>query len=357
MGYTTSEQRQGTKDKVACRRWLVPMLHCITVTLVAAAAQAGVLKPGPPKVEDVRYEVPVYLSEGDGQVAALNFTLSYDPSIVQPVGIFPGAASAQSGKVVTSNLAEPGQYIIVVMGFNQTAIGNGEVARVAFEPVAGASGVNTTLSVANPTLSTWDGAELPVQTGSTTLRLSGGGDEGEGEGEGEPGPLEGEPEGESEAPEVENTPGNVHTNAGDSGDGPGAETGSAGMVRQKPGGLAPVSAPDSAAEKAHAVRGEIGSQEIAANVTDVTNGNNIAGTVNVLEGAGAPDTAEKPKGSLTVEAVVKNEEITAAPPGANGSGESETVPRTGYPGGAILVAAGVAVLLGLFWLLRSRLVR
>ena len=90
---------------------------------------AGTVTPGNPRVESDRYEVPIYLSGTGNEVAALNFSLSYDPAVFQPVSISPGASASAAGKLVTANLAEPGNYIVVMMGFNQTPVTNGEVAR------------------------------------------------------------------------------------------------------------------------------------------------------------------------------------------------------------------------------------
>lgn len=169
------------------------------ITVVGASAYAGTVTPGNPRVESDRYEVPILLGGTGNEVAALNFSLAYDPAVFQPVSITPGAAAQAAGKLVTANLAEPGNYIVVMMGFNQTPVSNGEVARVVFERVGTATTGDTTLAVNAPTLSTAEGAEISAEGGSAAVRV---------------GVSESKPEGEEDTTPETGNPAPPSTNAG-----------------------------------------------------------------------------------------------------------------------------------------------
>jgi len=148
------------------------LLTGLLVLSFSAAIYAGTLTPGKPIVESDHYEVPINLrGAGDG-VAALDFSLAYDPAVFQPVSISPGAAATAAGKLVTANLPEPGKYIVVMMGFNQTSVTNGEIARIALKRVGDASQGETRLAVNDPTLSTLEGVAVPVEGGVTAVTVA-----------------------------------------------------------------------------------------------------------------------------------------------------------------------------------------
>jgi hypothetical protein len=144
----------------------------LVAILVSATAFAGTLTPGKPKVESDHYEVPIFLNGAGDQVAALNFSLAYDPAVFQPVSISPGAAADAAGKLVTANLPEPGKYIVVMMGFNQTPVANGEVARIVLERVGTSPQGETKLTVSDPTLSTWEGVEVSAEGGAASVTMA-----------------------------------------------------------------------------------------------------------------------------------------------------------------------------------------
>ncbi|HOH50810.1 MAG TPA: cohesin domain-containing protein, partial [Candidatus Hydrogenedentes bacterium] len=66
--------------------------------------------------------MPLLLSGGENQVAALDFHLVFDPAVFEPVAVEPGPAALRADKMVTANAAEPGRYIVVVLGLNQTPL-------------------------------------------------------------------------------------------------------------------------------------------------------------------------------------------------------------------------------------------
>ncbi len=130
----------------------------------------GLLDIGQPTVEDSRYTVPIVLRDGGGEVAALNFRLRYDPALFQPLGAASGPAALAANKMVTANMPTPGEYIVVMMGLNQSTLEGGEVARITLERIAETAYTDKTeLSVSEPTLATWEGIELPVRGGSRRI--------------------------------------------------------------------------------------------------------------------------------------------------------------------------------------------
>jgi len=104
-------------------------------------------------------------------VAALDFHLVFDPAVFEPVAAEPGPAALQAGKVVTANAAEPGRFIVVVLGLNQTALEDGLVAVVLLRRIGGQDGGVTTVAVQQPTLASWDGKALPSEGGAVAVSL------------------------------------------------------------------------------------------------------------------------------------------------------------------------------------------
>ena len=140
------------------------MDRIIIFLMVIAVAQGaafgvGTLQIGDPKVEGNQVTIPVVLG-GDvgGGVSALDFRLTYDPKILQPVSAVAGSSAANVDKRVMANMVAPGEYKVVMMGFNQTTCSSGEVVKVIMQRV-GDSGTETgNLSLVGPTLSSADGA-------------------------------------------------------------------------------------------------------------------------------------------------------------------------------------------------------
>lgn len=135
-----------------------------------SGSDAGVLLPGTPRVEDTQYVIPVVLSGSADGVAALDFRVQYDPQVFEPVTISTGAAAAAAQKQVTGNTPSPGDYIVVMMGLNQTTVSQGEIARLVFRQVGEAEEGVSRLTVLDTTLATWDGTELPSEGGTRVVR-------------------------------------------------------------------------------------------------------------------------------------------------------------------------------------------
>ena len=162
----------------------------------AAAAVAGTLGIGAWTAEDYEYMVPIVLRSDSDEVAALDFRLRYDPAVFEPIAAEPGVAALQANKMVTANVPVPGEFIVVMMGLNQTTVPSGEVARLALRRIGTPASGASELSVGDPTLATWEGIELPVQGASATIRFEARDTEGEEE------DMDPAPEGEEKTPET-----------------------------------------------------------------------------------------------------------------------------------------------------------
>lgn len=114
-------------------------------------------------------------------MAALDFHLVFDPAVFEPVAAEPGPAALRAGKMVTANAAEPGRFIVVVLGLNQTPLEDGVVAVALLRRIGGQDGGVTMVAVQQPTLASWDGKALPSEGGAVAVSLPGREDTGEGE--------------------------------------------------------------------------------------------------------------------------------------------------------------------------------
>ena len=146
---------------------------CGLVILASLGAYAGVLNVGNPTVEDNLYTVPIVLNNGTDGVAALDFRLQYDPAVFRPVSAMAGLAAQQANKIVTANMPAEGEYIVVMMGLNQTTLETGEVARVFFERLASPEAGQSRIEIIEPTLATLEGTEIPVSANGLTVRFAG----------------------------------------------------------------------------------------------------------------------------------------------------------------------------------------
>lgn len=139
--------------------------------LAAAMTHAGELGIGPPTVESGYYRVPIVISAEQQGVAALNFRLSYDAGVFEPVAVEAGASALASGKQVTGNVAQPGEYVVVMMGFNQTAVNEGVVANVVLRQMGEPEEGLSRLTILDTALSTWEGGEIPSEGGTRVLHM------------------------------------------------------------------------------------------------------------------------------------------------------------------------------------------
>lgn len=142
----------------------------------ATAACGGTLALAPPAVAGTQYTFPVELRGAGGQVSALDFRVQFDPQVFQPVSANLGPAALAANKMISSNYAAPGEYVVVMMGLNQAALPAGQVATVVMQRVAAEATGSTRLDIVDPTLATPDGAELPVSGTGVSVKLGDGDD-------------------------------------------------------------------------------------------------------------------------------------------------------------------------------------
>ena len=137
-------------------------LMVVGVTAYGVAVEKARLTPEC-TVESDRLIVTLELA-GGGDATALNCTLSYNPEKMEPVEVIPGSSVIASEKNFADNIVAPGLWTMVVMGLNQRAIPDGNIAVAKFrlrtqQPEA------LEVTVEEPVLSTWDGDEIPVTGG------------------------------------------------------------------------------------------------------------------------------------------------------------------------------------------------
>lgn len=172
------------------------LIGCVCgMGLLALGAWAGTLRIVSPVVEDGQILVPVAV-QGDvaDGVAALDFLLNYDPGVLEPVGVSAGSAAVAAGKQVQGSLTNPGQYVVVMLGMNQSAVRSGEVVNVTLRQVGQPDNGRSDLSISRTTLASLDAVEIPSEGSSATLSLKAA-DEDDGDTDGE---EEGESEGDAD---------------------------------------------------------------------------------------------------------------------------------------------------------------
>jgi len=131
--------------------------------LATATASGGTLQLGEPTVENDSIIVPVLLGgELSGGVGAMDFRFRYNAEALQPVSVAPGNAALSADKRVMSNMQSPGEYSVVMMGFNQTACGPGEAVRIVLQRLQ-SSDKNWGLELVEPTMSSIDGYAIETR--------------------------------------------------------------------------------------------------------------------------------------------------------------------------------------------------
>ena len=81
---------------------------------------------------NVSVVVPVTLTSGFGEeVAAAQFSLSYNPDSLTLNGVAAGASAAAAGKDVSFSFPEEGTALVIVSGFNQTVMTSGVLANLS----------------------------------------------------------------------------------------------------------------------------------------------------------------------------------------------------------------------------------
>lgn len=134
-------------------------------------AQGATLRLGAPEISENQYRFPVYLQGGADDVAALDFRLAYDPAVFVPVSAHSGPSAASAQKQVSSNVAVPGEFVVVMMGFNQNSVAPGEVVQIVLEKIHEPETGESILRIAEPTMATVDGAEIDSRGLARTIQF------------------------------------------------------------------------------------------------------------------------------------------------------------------------------------------
>ena len=119
--------------------------------------------------------LPVLLTVPAGQrVAGIQFDVEFDPSALQvpaTAGIVAGSAAKAAGKQVSCSVLAPGQIRVLVIGFNQETMSNGEVAAISFSMKQDHMHDREPVRLHNALLSDPAGIQVPVagQDGGVNL--------------------------------------------------------------------------------------------------------------------------------------------------------------------------------------------
>ena len=98
----------------------------------------------------------------------MDFRVNYDPSVLRPISAGAGSAATDADKRVMANETASGEYVVVMMGMNQTTFTSGEVARIVMERTPGANPSQWKLGLSRPTLSGTDGTIIDSAVASYT---------------------------------------------------------------------------------------------------------------------------------------------------------------------------------------------
>ncbi len=158
-------------------RKVLGVLHIVCFAVVGSIAAnlsyAGTVQFGSPVVTGSDVQVPVVLQGDVGAgVAAMDFRFTYDPSVLQPVGIIAGQAAAEARKTVSSNMVSPGEYVVVLFGMNQSVIQAGEVVTVAMKRVGEAASGESQIAINQTTLASLQGQEIASEGSTGTVSFT-----------------------------------------------------------------------------------------------------------------------------------------------------------------------------------------
>ena len=143
---------------------------CALAVLAGPIAFAGTLRVGVPEVNGNQVVLPVLL-EGDtgAGVAALDFTLNYDPAVFTPVRAEASEAAQAARKQVESNEVTPGNYVVMMFGMNQTTVNGGQVAEIVLTKKNQPNSNQSDVSIEQTTFASIEGAEIESTGSSQTV--------------------------------------------------------------------------------------------------------------------------------------------------------------------------------------------
>lgn len=146
------------------------MNRSVRILAVAVMLQSGLawsaatLEIRGTKVESGRVILPVLLGGDVGPgVSAMDFRLTYNPNLLRPLVAEAGEAAVRADKRVMANLQTPGEYVVVMMGFNQSVCQSGEMVRIVMEPAADSLAGDWQVGIIGQTLSSLEGTVIESQ--------------------------------------------------------------------------------------------------------------------------------------------------------------------------------------------------
>lgn len=150
------------------------VFSAVIVWFAMPALGEGVLSMGTPSVDGTNVTVPVYL-QGDINegVAALDFTLQYDPSVLAPNGVRAGESALAADKGVQYNMTSPGNYVVMMFGLNQSTMATGKVADISFRRVDSVNPSETNITIGGTTLASLTGQTIPSQGSTASFQFDG----------------------------------------------------------------------------------------------------------------------------------------------------------------------------------------
>lgn len=107
--------------------------------LLSLGAFAAVISLSPP-TSPGELRIPVIVQGVDEEaLAGVQFDVRYDPSQYTLVAVTPGAVATEAGKEVVFSETIPGQGRVLITGFNNTTLTDGQVATLVLRPLDGVS--------------------------------------------------------------------------------------------------------------------------------------------------------------------------------------------------------------------------
>ena len=129
--------------------------------LASWVAMAAVVSMHPPSGGgELRIPVMLY-GDSDEYVSGLQFDLTYDPTQFELVGITAGDSATGAGKEVILSETVPGQGRVLVTGFNNNGMADGQIATLTLRPLNG-SAPQHDIALGQVLASDPDGNSVPV---------------------------------------------------------------------------------------------------------------------------------------------------------------------------------------------------
>ena len=145
---------------------LTPSLEAATLSAGSASGMPG----------DTNILIPITLSSSGGEeVSGFGFDLTFDISRLSFKGVSLGPKATEAGKSLSKSQPGPDSVRVMVIGFNQTVIGNGVVLNFTFDILSSATSGTAALTISSPSITDPQGQLLPASTANGGIIISKGG--------------------------------------------------------------------------------------------------------------------------------------------------------------------------------------